>query len=264
MKFNFFKSSSLFIVLFFMSFTNISFSKEAHVDLLKTSWSFDGFFGKFDRASLQRGYQVYKEVCASCHSMKQLSYRNLGEQGGPEFTEAEVKAIASQYEVSDGPNAEGEMFTRKGKPSDKFKSPYPNENASRAANGGAYPPDMSVLVKARPGGADYIYSLLMGYEEKVPDNIKLEEGVYYNKYMPGNKIRMAKPLSEGSVGYSDGTKATQEQLSKDVVTFLTWAAEPHLEARKKLGFKSVIFLLILTILVYLVKKKIWLRVEPKV
>ncbi|MEK9741653.1 MAG: cytochrome c1 [Pelagibacteraceae bacterium] len=264
MKFNFFKSSSLFIVLFFMSFTNISFSKEAHVDLLKTSWSFDGFFGKFDRASLQRGYQVYKEVCASCHSMKQLSYRNLGEQGGPEFTEAEVKAIASQYEVSDGPNAEGEMFTRKGKPSDKFKSPYPNENASRAANGGAYPPDMSVLVKARPGGADYIYSLLMGYEEKVPDNIKLEEGVYYNKYMPGNKIRMAKPLSEGSVSYSDGTKATQEQLSKDVVTFLTWAAEPHLEARKKLGFKSVIFLLILTILVYLVKKKIWLRVEPKV
>ncbi len=264
MKFNFFKSSSLFIVLFFMSFTNISFSKEAHVDLLKTSWSFDGFFGKFDRASLQRGYQVYKEVCASCHSMKQLSYRNLGEQGGPEFTEAEVKAIASQYEVSDGPNAEGEMFTRKGKPSDKFKSPYPNENASRAANGGAYPPDMSVLVKARPGGADYMYSLLMGYEEKVPDNIKLEEGVYYNKYMPGNKIRMAKPLSEGSVSYSDGTKATQEQLSKDVVTFLTWAAEPHLEARKKLGFKSVIFLLILTILVYLVKKKIWLRVEPKV
>ena len=264
MKFNFFKSSSLFIVLFSMSFTNISFSKEAHVDLLKTSWSFDGFFGKFDRASLQRGYQVYKEVCASCHSMKQLSYRNLGEQGGPEFTEAEVKAIASQYEVSDGPNAEGEMFTRKGKPSDKFKSPYPNENASRAANGGAYPPDMSVLVKARPGGADYLYSLLMGYEEKVPDNIKLEEGVYYNKYMPGNKIRMAKPLSEGSVSYSDGTKATQEQLSKDVVTFLTWAAEPHLEARKKLGFKSVIFLLILTILVYLVKKKIWLRVEPKV
>jgi ubiquinol-cytochrome c reductase cytochrome c1 subunit len=264
MKFNFLKSIYLFIVLFLLLFTNISFSKEANVDLLKPSWSFDGFFGKFDRASLQRGYQIYKEVCSSCHSMKQLSYRNLGEQGGPEFTEAEVKAIASQYEVSDGPNAEGEMFTRKGKPSDKFKSPYPNENASRAANGGAYPPDMSVLVKARPGGADYIYSLLMGYEEKVPDNIKLEEGVYYNKYMPGNKIRMAKPLSEGSVSYSDGTKATQEQLSKDVVTFLTWAAEPHLEARKKLGFKSVIFLLILTILVYLVKKKIWLRVEPKV
>ena len=264
MKSSLFKSSYLFIILFVFSFSNISFSKETNVELLKPSWSFDGFFGKFDRASLQRGYQVYKEVCASCHSMKQLSYRNLGEQGGPEFTEAEVKAIASQYEVLDGPNAEGEMFTRKGKPSDKFKSPYLNENASRAANGGAYPPDMSVLVKARPGGSDYIYSLLMGYEEKVPDNIKLEDGVYYNKYMPGNKIRMAKPLSEGSVSYTDGTKATQEQLSKDVVAFLTWAAEPHLEARKKLGFKSVVYLLILTILVYFVKKKIWLRVEPKV
>jgi len=264
MKSSLFKSSYLFIILFLFSFSNISFSKETNVELLKPSWPFDGFFGKFDRASLQRGYQVYKEVCASCHSMKQLSYRNLGEQGGPEFTEAEVKAIASQYEVLDGPNAEGEMFTRKGKPSDKFKSPYLNENASRAANGGAYPPDMSVLVKARPGGSDYIYSLLMGYEEKVPDNIKLEDGVYYNKYMPGNKIRMAKPLSEGSVSYTDGTKATQEQLSKDVVAFLTWAAEPHLEARKKLGFKSVVYLLILTILVYFVKKKIWLRVEPKV
>lgn len=264
MKSSLFKSSYLFIILFLFSFSNISFSKETNVELLKPSWSFDGFFGKFDRASLQRGYQVYKEVCASCHSMKQLSYRNLREQGGPEFTEAEVKAIASQYEVLDGPNAEGEMFTRKGKPSDKFKSPYLNENASRAANGGAYPPDMSVLVKARPGGSDYIYSLLMGYEEKVPDNIKLEDGVYYNKYMPGNKIRMAKPLSEGSVSYTDGTKATQEQLSKDVVAFLTWAAEPHLEARKKLGFKSVVYLLILTILVYFVKKKIWLRVEPKV
>ena len=264
MKSSLFKSSYLFIILFLFFFSNISFSKETNVELLKPSWSFDGFFGKFDRASLQRGYQVYKEVCVSCHSMKQLSYRNLGEQGGPEFTEAEVKAIASQYEVLDGPNAEGEMFTRKGKPSDKFKSPYLNENASRAANGGAYPPDMSVLVKARPGGSDYIYSLLMGYEEKVPDNIKLEDGVYYNKYMPGNKIRMAKPLSEGSVSYTDGTKATQEQLSKDVVAFLTWAAEPHLEARKKLGFKSVVYLLILTILVYFVKKKIWLRVEPKV
>ena len=131
MKFNFLKSIYLFIVLFLLLFTNISFSKEANVDLLKPSWSFDGFFGKFDRASLQRGYQIYKEVCSSCHSMKQLSYRNLGEQGGPEFTEAEVKAIASQYEVSDGPNAEGEMFTRKGKPSDKFKSPYSNENASK-------------------------------------------------------------------------------------------------------------------------------------
>jgi len=222
------------------------------------------FFGKFDRAQLQRGYQVYKEVCASCHSMNLVSFRNLAEPGGPEFSEAEVKALAAQYEIQDGPNADGEMFTRKGIPSDRFKSPYPNELASRAANGGAYPPDMSVLVKARPGQSDYIYSVLMGYEEKVPANIKLEDGVYYNKYMSGNKIRMAKPLNSGGVEYADGTKATEEQMAKDVVSFLTWAAEPHLEARKKLGFKSVLYLLILTILVYLVKKKIWSRIESKV
>jgi ubiquinol-cytochrome c reductase cytochrome c1 subunit len=196
--------------------------------------------------------------------MSLLSYRNLAEPGGPEFSEAEVKALAAQYEIQDGPNADGEMFTRKGLPSDRFKSPYPNELASRAANGGAYPPDMSVLVKARPGEADYIYSVLMGYEEKVPANIKLEDGVYYNKYMSGNKIRMAKPLNSGGVEYADGTKATEEQMAKDVVSFLTWAAEPHLEARKKLGFKSVIYLLILTILVYLLKKKIWSRIESKV
>ena len=263
-KNTFLKLRYFVVVFFILFFTNVSIAKETNIELLKQNWSFDGFFGKFDRASLQRGYQVYKEVCASCHSMKQLSFRNLSEPGGPEFSEAEVKALASQYEVTDGPNGEGEMFTRKAKPSDKFKSPYPNENASRAANGGAYPPDMSVLAKARPGGSDYLYSILMGYQDKVPDNIKLEDGVYYNKYMPGNKIRMAKPISEGSVTYSDGTKATQEQIAKDVVNFLTWAAEPHLEARKKLGFKSVIYLLILTILVYLVKKKIWLRVEPKV
>lgn len=263
-KDSFFRLRYFVVACLIFFFTNISIAKETNIELLKQNWSFDGFFGKFDRTSLQRGYQVYKEVCASCHSMKQVSFRNLSEPGGPEFSEAEVKALASQYEVTDGPNGEGEMFTRKAKPSDKFKNPYPNENASRAANGGAYPPDMSVIAKARPGGSDYLYSILMGYEDKVPDNIKLEDGVYYNKYMPGNKIRMAKPISEGSVTYSDGTKATQEQIAKDVVNFLTWAAEPHLEARKKLGFKSVVYLLILTILVYLVKKKIWLRVEPKV
>ena len=156
------------------------------------------------------------------------------------------------------------MFKRPGKPSDKFVSPFANEKAARAANGGAYPPDMSVLVKARAGGADYIYSVLMGYDDKPPKNLKLEDGVYYNKYMPGNKIKMAKPLNKDSVNYSDGTVATQEQLSKDVVTFLTWASEPTLEARKRIGFKTVIYLLILTVLVYLVKKKIWSRVEPKV
>ena len=173
------KFKPIALIVIFVLISNVSFSKESNVQLLKPDWSFNGFFGKFDRASLQRGYQVYKEVCASCHSMSLLSYRNLAEEGGPEFTVEEVKAVASQFEVTDGPNNDGEMFQRSGKPSDRFASPYPNENASRSANGGAYPPDMSVLAKARPGGSDYIYSVLMGYEEKTPENIKLEEGVYY-------------------------------------------------------------------------------------
>ena len=211
MKIYFFKSILIYFILIFFSYSNISFSKESQAKLLKPDWSFEGFFGKFDRASLQRGYQVYKEVCASCHSMKLLSYRNLGEPGGPEFSKDEVKAIAAQYEIQDGPNSDGEMFERKARPSDKFKSPYPNEPASRVANGGAYPPDMSVLVKARPGQSDYIYSVLMGYDEKIPDNLKLEEGVYYNKFMVGQKIRMSKPLMEGIVEYTDGTKSTESQ-----------------------------------------------------
>ena len=151
------------------------------VDLLKTDWSFKSLFGKFDRGSLQRGYQVYTEVCAGCHSMKYLSYRNLSEKGGPEFSVEQAKAIAASFEVSDGPNEDGEMFTRPAKLSDKFVSPYPNVKASQAANGGAYPPDMSVLVKARSGGADYIYSVLLGYEDP-PSGVILDDGVYYNKY----------------------------------------------------------------------------------
>jgi ubiquinol-cytochrome c reductase cytochrome c1 subunit len=231
---------------------------------LKVDWSFNGFFGTFDRAQLQRGFQVYKEVCASCHSMKHLSYRNLGEKGGPEFSDAEVKAIAAGYQVKDGPNEDGEMFDRAGLPKDKFKSPYPNEKAARAVNGGAYPPDMSVLVKARAGGPNYIYSILLGYDENPPVDLKIEEGVYYNKFMAGKKIRMAKPLNDGSVEYSDGTKATVSQMSQDVTAFMTWAAEPHLEKRKRIGFKTILYLLIFSILVFFSMKKIWSRVESKV
>ena len=212
---------------------------------------------------MQRGFQVYKEVCSSCHSMQYLSYRNLGEPGGPEFTLEEVKAIAASVEIEDGPDSQGEMFTRPGKPSDKFKSPYPNVEASTVANGGAYPPDMSVLVKARPGGADYMYSVLMGYEEP-PAGMKLDDGVYYNKYMIGQKIKMASPLLEGIVEYSDGTEATVDQMAKDVTTFLAWAAEPELEVRHKLGIKVIIYLLLLTILVYLSMKKIWSRIDSEV
>ena len=230
---------------------------------LKVDWSFKSFFGKFDRASLQRGYQVYTEVCASCHSLKHLSYRNLAEKGGPEFTLVQAKAIAASFEVTDGPNADGEMFTRPGKLSDKFVMPYENVKAAQAANGGAYPPDMSVLVKARGGGANYIYSLLQGYEDP-PIGVTLDEGVHYNKYMYGNKIKMANPLSDGLVEYSDGTVASVEQMSKDVTTFLTWAAEPHLEARHRMGFKAIVYLIILTILVYFSMKRIWSRIETEV
>ena len=234
----------------------------ASKELLNVDWSFTGLTGKFDRASLQRGYQVYKEVCSSCHSMKYLSYRNLGQTGGPEFSVEEVKAIAASYEIDDGPNSEGEMFTRPARPSDHFKNPYPNDNAAIAANGGAYPPDMSVLVKARPGGANYIYSILMGYEEK-PTGFVLEEGVYYNKYMDGNKIKMMSPLSIDLIEYTDGTNASVDQMAKDVTTFLTWAAEPHLEARHRTGTKVMIYLILLATLVYLSMKKIWSRVDAE-
>ena len=245
-----------------MGLSNSSYSAENKAEFIKNNWSFEGVFGTFDRASLQRGYQVYQEVCSGCHSVQHLSYRNLSEKGGPEFSLDEAKAIAAQFEVTDGPNDEGEMFTRPRRLSDKFVNPFPNIQAATAANGGAYPPDMSVLVKARKGGADYIYSLLLGYEE-APAGYELDDGVYYNKYMPGNKIMMSKPLSEGAVEYSDDTQATEAQMAKDVVTFLTWAAEPNLEARHKMGFKVFIFLIILLILVYFSKQKVWSRLDPK-
>ena len=233
------------------------------VELLKTEWSFKGLFGKFDRGSLQRGYQVYTEVCSSCHSMKYLSYRNLAEKGGPEFSEEQVKAIVANFEVTDGPNNDGEMFTRAAKLSDKFVMPYANVKAAQAANGGAYPPDMSVLAKARSGGVDYIYSVLLGYEDP-PIGMTLDEGVYYNKFMYGNNIKMSQPLSDGLVEYSDGTIASEEQMAKDVATFLMWAAEPHLEARHQMGFKAIVYLIILTVLVYFSMKRIWSRVETEV
>ena len=253
----------LFSVIILFSVSSINVISAEKVEFLKTDWTFKGLFGKFDRASLQRGYQVYTEVCAACHSMKYLSYRNLSEKGGPEFSVAQAKAIAASFEVTDGPNADGEMFQRPGKLSDKFVMPYENVKAAEAANGGAYPPDMSVLVKARGGGVDYIYSLLQGYEE-APSGMILDDGVHYNKYMYGNKIKMSAPLSDGIVEYSDGTNASVEQMSKDVTTFLMWAAEPSLEARHRMGFKAIVYLIILTILVYFSMKRIWSRVKSEV
>ena len=251
----------IFTILITLVFTHPAYTAEKN-EVIKVDWSFKGLTGTFDRASLQRGFQVYKEVCSSCHSMQYLSYRNLGEPGGPEFSIDEVKAIAASVEIEDGPDSQGEMFSRPGRPSDKFKSPYPNVNASIAANGGAYPPDMSVLVKARPDGANYIYSVLMGYEEP-PAGMILDDGVYYNKYMIGNKIKMSSPLMEGIVEYSDGTESSIDQMAKDVTTFLAWAAEPELEERNKLGIKVIIYLILLSILVYLSMKKIWSRVDSE-
>ena len=264
-KFKLLKKSVSFILVatsIFFYLNTHSYSSEKN-KLLNVDWSFKGLTGKFDRASLQRGYQVYKEVCSSCHSMQYLSYRNLGEEGGPEFSIEEVKAIAASIEIEDGPDSQGEMYLRAGRPSDKFKSPYPNIKASMAANGGAYPPDMSVLVKARPGGANYIYSVLMGYEDP-PTGISLDDGVYYNKYMIGNKIKMSAPLIEDIVEYTDGTEASVEQMAKDVTTFLSWTAEPELESRHKLGIKVIIYLILLTTLVYLSMRRIWSRIDSEI
>jgi len=251
------------ILTIFISTVSFSvYSEEVNTNYVNTSWSFKGIFGTFDRASLQRGYQVYQEVCSGCHSVQYLSYRNLSEKGGPEFSIEEAKAIAAQFEVTDGPNSDGEIFMRPGRLSDKFVKPYPNVEASKAANDGAYPPDMSVLAKARKGGADYIYSLLLGYEEP-PAGFEIEEGVYYNKYMSGNKIKMTAPLSDGLVEYSDGTQSTTAQMAKDITTFLVWTAEPHLESQHRMGFKVIIYLIILLTLVYMSKQKVWSRFGSK-
>ncbi|MBM3554554.1 MAG: cytochrome c1 [Alphaproteobacteria bacterium] len=224
---------------------------------MSISWSHLKPFGTFDRAELQRGYQVYKEVCAACHAAKYLAFRNLTEIG---FSEAEVKAIAASYQIKDGPNDEGEMFDRPGKPSDRLPSPFANEKAARAANSGAYPPDLSIVVKARHNGANYVYSLLNGYED-APPNIKLGDGMTYNPYFPGMQIAMPKILNDEQVTYADGTKATIAQMAKDVTAFLSWASEPETEARHALGMKVMIFMLIAIGLLYAAKRRVWAGVE---
>ncbi len=254
--------AKIFLIILITGLSNVAYSEEKKAEFIKNNWSFEGVFGTFDRASLQRGYQVYQEVCSGCHSVQHLSYRNLSEKGGPGFSLDESKAIAAQFEVTDGPNEDGEMFIRPGRLSDKFVNPFPNVKAAAAANGGAYPPDMSVLAKARKGGADYIYSLLLGYEE-APAEYELDDGVYYNKYMPGQKIMMAEPLFDGVVEYADGTETSKEQMAKDITTFLVWAADPHLEARHKMGFKVFFYLIIFLTLVYLSKQKVWSRFGAK-
>jgi ubiquinol-cytochrome c reductase cytochrome c1 subunit len=247
----------------------------------RLSWSFWGPVGHFDKAQLQRGFKVYREVCAACHSLKRVAFRNLSDPGGPEFTEGQVKALAAEYEVPGEPDDAGEVNPRKARPADHFPPVYPNDNAARAANNGAVPPDMSVLAKARgieagfpwfildiftqyqEGGPDYIHGLIAeGYldedkGEKPPEGITIPAGLHYNKYFPGHAIAMPKPISDGQVDYTDGTPATVDQYTKEVSAFLMWAAEPKLVERKETGFKVMIFLLILTGLLYVTKKKVW-------
>ena len=220
-------------------------------------WSHSGLFGTFDRGALRRGFQVYKNVCAGCHGLRLVAYRNLMDIG---FSEDEVKAIAAEVEVQDGPNDDGEMFDRPGKPSDRFKSPFANDNAARASNNGALPPDLSLIVKARLGGADYIYGVMTGYKE-APADVKVPEGMQYNEFFPGRLIAMPSPLQEDGIEFADGTKASIDQQAKDVTTFLAWAAEPELEVRKRMGVKTILFLLLLTGLFYVLKRRIWADVR---
>ncbi len=223
------------------------------IALPNTRFSSDGIFGTFDRASVQRGFQVYREVCANCHSMNLLSYRNLRDIG---LTEEQVRAVAADVQVQDGPNDEGQMFERPGRPSDRFRRPFANDNAARAANNGALPPDFSVLTKARLGGPRYMHALLTGYEDP-PAGFAMGEGMNYNRYYPGHQIAMGAPLNPDQVEYADGTAATVDQMARDVALFMHWAAEPELEQRRQMGIKIVIFLSVLGVLVYGVKRRIW-------
>ena len=221
-------------------------------------WEFDGVFGSVDRASAQRGYQVYKEICSACHGLRRVAYRNLTEIG---FSEDEVKQIASEVLVSDGPNDDGEMFDRPGLPSDKFVGPYANEQAARSSNGGALPPDLSLIIKARHDGANYVYSLLTGFVD-APDNFPLASGKSYNPYFEGRQISMPAPITDDvQVDYRDGTYATKEQMVIDVTNFLQWIAEPEAEARKKMGVRTMIFLGILLIILIAAKKAVWKNVK---
>ncbi len=243
------------------------------------SWSFAGPFGTYDKGELQRGFKVYREVCAACHSMNRVAFRSLADLG---YSEGQIKAIAAEYDIVDGPNADGEMFTRPGTGADHFTGPYDNREAASAANGGAYPPDFSLIAKARAvergfptfvfdiftqyaeNGPDYIYSLLTGYPEDgaAPEGVEVPEGTYYNPYFnAGVSLAMAPPLSEDIVTYDDGTPATVEQMSHDVTAFLMWAAEPKLEERKSLGFKVMMFLIIFSVLLYLTKKQVYAKLE---
>jgi ubiquinol-cytochrome c reductase cytochrome b/c1 subunit len=238
-------------------------------------WSFSGPFGTYDRASLQRGLKIYKEVCSACHSLNYIAFRNLADPGGPGYSEAQVTALASEYKIKDGPNDQGDMFERPGRPADYFPAPFPNEQAARAANAGGLPPDLSLITKARSyergfpqfifdfftqfqeQGPNYVSAILQGFEDKPPAGVTIPDGTYYNKYFPGHAIKMPPPLSDGQVTFDDGSPATVAQYAHDVTTFLMWAAEPHMEQRKRIGMQVFVFLILFAGLMYFTKKKVW-------
>jgi cytochrome c1 len=240
----------------------------------RQKWSFSGPFGKFDRGQLQRGFKVYREVCQTCHGLSLLSFGNLADSGGPEFTPAQAAAIAAEYKIPDGPNDQGDMFERPGRLADRFPKPFPNDALARLTNNGVVPPDFSVIAKARTyergfpwfvidmftqfqeQGVDYITALLKGYEP-APAGFSPPQGTHYNKYFPGHAIAMPKPMEDGRVDYTDGAPATVDQYAKDLSAFLAWAAEPHMEARKRIGFQVMIFLIVFAGLLYFAKKKVW-------
>jgi ubiquinol-cytochrome c reductase cytochrome c1 subunit len=222
------------------------------VEIPSQRWSFDGVFGTFDRASAQRGFQVYREVCARCHGLRQVAYRNITALG---YSMDEARAVAASVEFP-SVNDAGDPVTRPGTPADRMRSPFDNVQQARARNNGALPPDLSLMVKARENGPNYIYALLTGYSDP-PAGTTLLEGMNFNTAFPGHQIAMPPPLVEGAITYSDGTNATIPQMARDVVMFLAWAAEPELEARHKLGVQVIIFLIVLTGLLYAVKRKVW-------
>ena len=245
-----------FVLIFLFSNFNVLASGSGN-DLPKHNWSFKGLTGTFDKPAIQRGFKVYREVCSGCHSMSLLYYRDLIDIG---FSDEEVKAIAAEYTVIDGPNEEGEMFERPAKPSDRFVLPFSNQQEARISNNGSYPPDLSVITKAKKHGPDYIFNLLLGYTEP-PVDFELGEGMYYNKWKEGHQISMAQPLDEGYVDYDDGTENTLPQLAEDITTFLVWSAEPELEERKKLGIKVILFFIVLGSIVFIVKNRLWREIH---
>jgi ubiquinol-cytochrome c reductase cytochrome c1 subunit len=257
-------------------------AEEGEVHIEKQSWSFGGVFGTYDENQLQRGFQIFREVCASCHGARLLAFRNLAEDGGPGFSEAQVRALAAEYQIVDETTADG---IRPGVAADQWPSPFASEQDARDANGGAYPPDFSVLAKARgvhdpfpfwafnyftgyqEGGADYIYNLLLGYHEEPPEGVELAPGQYYNEVYPGHAISMAPPLADGLVDYADpeegvaGAEETLEQYARDVSAFMMWVAEPHLASRKETGFRVLLFLVVFAGLMYFTKRKLWKGIE---